>query len=417
MSDSAQSNQRLADLKRRFEADPESRIYLQLADEYRHLGHHPEAVEVLQSGLQHRPRDLSGLMALGRCQLEMGSARAAAEVLAGVVERDPTHIVGNKLLLEAHLQREDFDRASQRIEIYRLLNDRDPELDHLQFRLDRLREDPSEVPTEVMDQHSIFDFPTAKSAAPAGEQVFNLDVAAPKDMAIRADIFAFISTPDSTAPLSVESGVADLFDFLDPRPKAAELPLATLLPAAASVGETLPEPADEPPLAPQARVGEAVESAPPVAEESAAVVPQESAVAFEAESAVATAQPVIEPETVAEAPKSTVTLAELYLEQGHLGDAEKILREILDREPENAAAQASLRQVEASAAGELTASEFTISELGASELGASELAASELTASELAAEVEEPWPHGLTERKITLLKRYLLRLRGAQNVR
>ena len=39
---------------------------------------------------------------------------------------------------------------------------------------------------------------------------------------------------------------------------------------------------------------------------------------------------------------TTVTLAELYLEQGHTRDAEAMLREILESEPGNVAAQAAL---------------------------------------------------------------------------
>src|SRR6185295_181700 len=39
-------------------------------------------------------------------------------------------------------------------------------------------------------------------------------------------------------------------------------------------------------------------------------------------------------------PLATVTLAEIYVDQGHPAEAERIYREVLRREPDNAAAQA-----------------------------------------------------------------------------
>src|SRR6185503_13670129 len=47
------------------------------------------------------------------------------------------------------------------------------------------------------------------------------------------------------------------------------------------------------------------------------------------------------PSSVA-APEATVTLGELYRRQGHLGEAAEIFNAVLDREPDNAAAQDGL---------------------------------------------------------------------------
>ena len=116
----------LNELKLRWEQDPSSRIFLQLADEHRKLGQVDEAVAVLEKGLEHRPDDLSALVALGRCRLELEQLEEASELLETVVTRDPTHIVANKLLLDAHLQLGDAEKAAPRLETYRLLNARDP---------------------------------------------------------------------------------------------------------------------------------------------------------------------------------------------------------------------------------------------------------------------------------------------------
>ncbi|MEE8523351.1 MAG: tetratricopeptide repeat protein [Thermoanaerobaculia bacterium] len=130
---------RLNDLKQRWARDPGSRLYLQLADEHRKLGQLGEAESVLVKGLENRPSDLSGLVALGRVELELHKVDKALAALDTVVGRDPAHIVANKLLLEVHLQRGDAAKAGERVEICRLLNDRDPELEHLEYRLRQLR--------------------------------------------------------------------------------------------------------------------------------------------------------------------------------------------------------------------------------------------------------------------------------------
>ncbi|NJL27969.1 MAG: tetratricopeptide repeat protein, partial [Thermoanaerobaculia bacterium] len=117
---------KIEELRRRFEEQPASRIFLQLAEEYRRLGLPEQAIEVLEAGLAKRPGDLSGMVALGRCRLEIGLLEAAVETLEGVIARDAAHLVANKLLIEAHLQLGDAERAGQRLELYKLLNAADP---------------------------------------------------------------------------------------------------------------------------------------------------------------------------------------------------------------------------------------------------------------------------------------------------
>lgn len=139
MPESGLPANKIDELRRRFEEQPASRVFLQLAEEYRRLGLPEQAVEVLEAGLAKRPGDLSGMVALGRCRLELGNLEGAVEILDGVIARDAAHLVANKLLIEAHLQQGDAERAGQRLDLYKLLNDRDPEIDDLETRLRALR--------------------------------------------------------------------------------------------------------------------------------------------------------------------------------------------------------------------------------------------------------------------------------------
>ncbi len=135
MPDADLNEDHLSALEKRWEQEPDSRIYLQLAEEYRKHGRQEKAVEVLEQGLERRPRDLSAMVALGRCRLELGEVDSALTRLEGVIDRDPAHMVANKLLVEVYLQKGDLDGARSRLEIYRLLNDRDPEIEALESRL------------------------------------------------------------------------------------------------------------------------------------------------------------------------------------------------------------------------------------------------------------------------------------------
>lgn len=129
------SDDRLTDLRLRWEADPGSRVFVQLAEEYRGLGRLDEAVQVLESGLAKAPSYVSAQVALGRCRLELGNIDSAVSVLERVVERDSTQLVANKLLVEAYLRRGDLRAARERLELYAALNDADPQIEELREAL------------------------------------------------------------------------------------------------------------------------------------------------------------------------------------------------------------------------------------------------------------------------------------------
>ncbi|MCB1037409.1 MAG: tetratricopeptide repeat protein, partial [Acidobacteria bacterium] len=84
------TDQRLEELRQRWEADPGSRVFLQLAEEYRRLGRKDEAIHVLEQGLERSPNHLSAKVALGRCRLEKQEYGSAAGIFEEVLERDPT---------------------------------------------------------------------------------------------------------------------------------------------------------------------------------------------------------------------------------------------------------------------------------------------------------------------------------------
>lgn len=139
------SPDRLSQLRARWQTDPSSRIFLQLAEELRHLGRVKEALDVLETGLKEHPGYLSALVAKGRCLLELGEPERAGAVLERVVQQDPTQMVANKLLVRAYIGTGDPERARQRLDLYRLLNDSDPEIEELRRRVAAMDRSPREA--------------------------------------------------------------------------------------------------------------------------------------------------------------------------------------------------------------------------------------------------------------------------------
>lgn len=140
--------ERLRALQLRWESDKTSRVFVQLAEEYRRLGRTQEALGLLAEGLTAHPNYLAAQVVLGRCHLDLGRTKEAIAELEAVIARDPTQMVAYKLLVEAHLAEQDGEEARKRLRIYSLLNDSDPEIADLRRRIGevgRHRRDPEDT--------------------------------------------------------------------------------------------------------------------------------------------------------------------------------------------------------------------------------------------------------------------------------
>ena len=360
MSDGAFPD-RLTQLRARWDSDPSSRIFLQLAEEYRHQGRVREALEVLEGGLKEHPGYLSALVAKGRCLLELGEPDRARTVLERVVKQDATQMVANKLLVRAYIETSDPERARERLDLYTLLNDSDPEIEELRRRL-RAMDQPSQA--ENPPPPALPGRPPLSQPAPsrtAGEDIFDLGLPATRPVvpAVReeepfAELWApalkatppeIPEPPPSPAALAPEpaaapSSVATSVDIEEPEPEHVLFPgMASqdsrqrYLAGLASEGLFHLDPTPEvlEPVEPEPVEARRVEEELP----RAAVAPPEPLAApVEPEPELVVAP---EPEPAPE-PIATATLGELYLRQGYPAEAERIFREVLRREPESAVA-------------------------------------------------------------------------------
>jgi len=125
----------IEDLRHRWEEDPTPQLSLHLAEEYRRLERHEDAVFVLGQALEEHPEHVAAGVALGRYRLELGDVDEACEILEKVVAEDPTHLVANKLLVGLYLDNGQEKQAQDRLDLYKLLNEGDEEIELLERRL------------------------------------------------------------------------------------------------------------------------------------------------------------------------------------------------------------------------------------------------------------------------------------------
>ena len=83
---------------------------------------------MLDSGLIEHPGYLSALVAKGRCHLELDEPQAAREALERVVRQDATQAVASKLLVRAYIGLGELSRARERLSLYALLHETDPDI-------------------------------------------------------------------------------------------------------------------------------------------------------------------------------------------------------------------------------------------------------------------------------------------------
>lgn len=417
---------RVTQLRRRWEADRTSRLFLQLAEEYRQLGRLRDSVEVLDAGLVEHPGYLSALVAKGRCHLELGEPQAAREALERVVRQDATQAVASKLLVRAYIDLGELARARERLSLYVLLHETDPDIAELRRRLEAPDLAPPQRAVAISGTH---EQPGAEPigaevAAPArsdamNEDIFDLGLPQTAPLPPIDDLFGIYDQAEAPADRGVAGGQApedEIFSGLgggESRRRWAEalavggiFDLQVLdIPAAEAVFPPMPpipsiSPAPETRAPEPAPVFSALSSPAPTLGFEPPHLEIESAIEYEIEAAVESVVEV-EPEPETE----TVTLAELYLRQGHRDEALRILSQVLRREPENVAAHdlaARIRGEQISPAVEAAAPvQAPLSPLAAIEQPAPPVAAA-------APEIPSP---SRTQRKVQLLSAYLERLR------
>ena len=98
---STNTEKKLESLEAKLEANPASKIFLPLAEQYRLQGNLQRAAAVLQVGLKHNPTYNVARVALGRVHLELGELTEGRRLLAQLLLEVPDNLLARKLLDDA----------------------------------------------------------------------------------------------------------------------------------------------------------------------------------------------------------------------------------------------------------------------------------------------------------------------------
>lgn len=300
-------------LQERLDDQPDSRVFAPLADCLRKLGRLPEALGVCHTGLSNHPRYSSAYVILGKIHLERGDDAAAREAFGRVLEFDPQNLLALRQLAELDEARDDYASAVERWELVATL-----EIDPVKAeeRLEAARAhlaDPvpdDEAPAEVRDDAEADDEPaddpvtdeSADAEDEADQTVSEVD-----DAAEAGIDHAMVGAVEDRSHEVLEVPPHD--DEDQEREEEATVPTrSALAPYHATHLSRTPDGLEDTDLEDD------------VDEEPVAPAPSKAA-AVAADDAIPTTE------------IATMTLAEIYAEQGFEQKAIGILRQVLERNP------------------------------------------------------------------------------------
>ena len=109
-------NPRIGELRRRFEKDPSSIAFAQLAEEYRRSGDPEQAVKICREGLARHPGYVSAQVTLGRALMELEEYDEARKELEAVLRAAPDNLTAIRAL-EGINQRHASDWPARNAEV------------------------------------------------------------------------------------------------------------------------------------------------------------------------------------------------------------------------------------------------------------------------------------------------------------
>ena len=112
-------------LREKVEKDPNSKMYVPLAEEYRKEGMLDQAIEVLQKGLEKQPGYMSARVSLGKIYLEKGQMDEARVEFENVVNLIPDNLYAHKKLAEIYRDTGKKDLAIKSFRTFLKLNPMD----------------------------------------------------------------------------------------------------------------------------------------------------------------------------------------------------------------------------------------------------------------------------------------------------
>jgi predicted Zn-dependent protease len=122
---------KIEDYQKKLGKDPNSLIFLPLAEEYRKIGMIEEAIFYLEEGLKKNPSYTLAKTTLARCYFDVKKIIEAKDLATDVLRETPDNVIAMKLKGQILLREGKFDEA--RIQLQEALKYRPNDQEVLQF--------------------------------------------------------------------------------------------------------------------------------------------------------------------------------------------------------------------------------------------------------------------------------------------
>ncbi|GAB4488414.1 MAG: hypothetical protein OHK006_18820 [Thermodesulfovibrionales bacterium] len=163
-------------LREKVAKDPNSKLFVPLADEYRKEGMLDEAIEVLTKGLEKQPSYTSARVALGKIYLEKSMLAEAQKEFEGVVKSVPDNLFAQKKLAEIYRDTGQSDLALKAFRSVLRLNPMDEETISIIKEIESHSQPaPPAAPTESEEEPLAFG-PSDKPTGVPAEADYGADV-------------------------------------------------------------------------------------------------------------------------------------------------------------------------------------------------------------------------------------------------
>jgi tetratricopeptide (TPR) repeat protein len=290
----------LQKLEEKLRKDPASKLFFPLAEEYAKVGRLDEAIALLQTGVKAHPDFLGARVALGKVLFSKGQLAEAKQEFEQVIAANPDNLMAHKKLAAIYLKDGEKDKALASCESILTLNRTDPEVLRLKEEISRLPDQSDESEQTVVAQ-----------ALPSVEEPTAADATGVEPLAEPTVVMEPSEVePDLEEATEVMSLPVEPTETVE-EPTAADATGGELLVEATAVMEAF---AAEPDIAEATEV-----MSLPVEPTGTSVSPDETDV-----------QVVDEP---ADDDLATLSLADLYVAQGHYDQGIAIYRRLLDQTP------------------------------------------------------------------------------------
>ena len=333
---------RIDELRRRLERDPGSRLFAQLAEEYRKAGAHAEAIRVARAGLTQHPSYPSARLTLGRALLDSGDRAGARVELEAALRDAPDNILASRFLGQA------LDA----------LGELGPALVQLQKTL-KMAPGDRQLESQIVSLQTRLQSPRPAPAAPAAEEAEGGPLPPTVPFHMPADRLPQVRpsfAPPPPLPPTAALGVRATAPAPPAPPQPSRVPIESRVdPQGTAAGGVTTLPASPARMAAEPFYDSDLAPTLPTAEPPGFGLEDEAAAPTLPMRAVAADERVFEVEAPsvpehaasgAATPLSSSTLAELYFQQGLVDRALEVYRQVIDEEPGNERARSRLAELE-----------------------------------------------------------------------